>query len=61
MSHFFEELKSTSLRVALTIIITAILTMLGTIWISIKDPLEKIIFENVPKTLLFLLPRVIAD
>jgi hypothetical protein len=38
---------------------TAILTMLGTIWIAIQDPLANILSEKVPKSILLLLPLLL--
>lgn len=59
MSKLLEDIQKTSIKVSLTILITAIATMLGTVWFSIKDPLAKIYSESVPKSVLLIFPIIL--
>lgn len=59
MSKIKEELQITSIKALLTMFITALVTMLVTIWLSIQDPLAKILIDNVPKSVLLVLPIVL--
>ena len=56
MSKFTEELRTISIKEILTILVSSLVTVLVTIGIAIRDPLENIVLQNVPKSILVLLP-----
>jgi len=54
-----EELRTMTIKEILTVLVTALVTMLGTIWFSIQDPLAEMLSAKVPKSILLLLPIIL--
>lgn len=61
MSKLAEEIQSNVIKISLTVLGTALITMVGTIWFAIQNPLTNILSENVPKSILLLLPIVLLS
>jgi len=59
MSKISESLQKASISVLLTMLVTALLTTIGIIWLYIQNPLVNILNERVPKSLLLLLAAVL--
>lgn len=55
----FDEIKKISLTAIITILITSILTTIVTAWIAVQDPLSELVLENVPKSIIILLPLLL--
>lgn len=59
MKSIWEQIlvRTTSSLIVSSII--SLLSIIVIIWLSIKDPLSQLIYNNVPKTILLLLPLVL--
>lgn len=56
---FLHELKTISITVVLTSLVSGLATVSAAIWLAIRDPLANIVLQHVPKSLLLILPLLL--
>lgn len=61
MAKIIDQLKTISITTILTVLVSGLVTMLVTIWLSIRDPMADIVISTVPKSVVVILPLLLLS